>query len=216
MKIPIPLIATAALLLGCLPFPRSSVEYRQWHLAPREEWLPAGFQTPFEPIPSLRVSSTGRLPDSGPVRLFIAPTELSRTPPTGAACDDFSSLLIELGRPRWVPPPDSRVQVVDREAEADWVLESRLEHLRIERIDWPKPKREWFSVMIFRVRERPSDRLLWGCYSAPEPSHSTPARAWVRPEQAEAKVGLEARLGRHWADLQQQLDAALNGSPGHS
>lgn len=194
-----------ALLLGCLgPLPLKR-ECLQWDSSFGGDWLPQGFPTSI----SHQARSAGRIPDFGPATLFIRPTELPRTPCEGKACAEFQALLAELGQPRWAPPEGSRVRLVDREVEADWVLESRLLMIQVERVLWPTVKREWDSSLLFRLRDRRSGQLIWGCVSSPE--HSFPD-----PEPGTARTGLEARLGKHWDHLQQHLNAALNGSPGNS
>lgn len=196
-------LAFPALLLGCLTPPTLKTECVQWDYTARKEWLPPGFKVTSAHL----ASSAGQIPNSGPVRLFISPTELPKTPAEGKALPQFQPLLAELGRPRWRPLEGSRVHLVEREAEADWVLESRLEMIWIKQVLAPSVQRQWDSTLLFRLRNRHNDQLLWGCVSLGESTYSDPSPTTARD-------GLEAQFGKHWAQLAQHLNAALNGSPG--
>lgn len=159
----------------------------------------------------------GALPDIGPVTLAILPMDLESVQelPDCDDCPKVKSFLSPLARPRWVPNEGSRVQLVERPDEADWVLESRLVKVYVgDTLTLPYPlgpppipERDHWAVTWYRIRDRRSGKLLWACRIAP------PAVSRVRWRALRAEP-LHQHLEKHRGQLAVHLNAALNGSPG--
>lgn len=159
----------------------------------------------------------GALPNLGPVSLAILPMDLESVQelPDCDDCPKVKSFLAPLARPLWVPNEGSRVRLVERADEADWVLESRLVTVYVgDALTLPYPlgpnlipERDHWAVTWYRIRDRRSGKILWACRIAP------PAVSRVRWRALSAEP-VHQHLEKHRGQLAVHLNAALNGSPG--
>lgn len=200
-----------ALLLGCFGSPKIKEDFRFVRTSgSHSTWLPAGAtRSAFA-----SATSRGQIPEGKPVTLFLRPLDLSLEVATGESCEAIRRQLATWKAPIWTPSEGSRVRRVDREADAEWVLEARIQSLQIqvgmhtEPLELPVPTahRSFDSEAWLRLRDRRSGNPLWWCISRVPPEKGALGSG---PQQAD----LESQLAQHLHQLQKPLNAALNVAP---